>query len=63
MCKGQGAGIAAAVGIKTGKNTHDVAIDDVQAELKKQNVKFKWNKRENLKSEDHQKKSLFIGLS
>merc|ERR1712111_101006 len=38
---GQGAGIAAAVGIKTGKNTHDVAIEDVQAELKKQNVKFK----------------------
>ena len=46
LCKGQGAGIAAAVGIKTGKNTHDVAIDDVQAELKKQNVKFKWNKRD-----------------
>jgi len=38
---GQGAGIAAAVGIKTAKNTHEVAIDDVQEELKKQNVKFR----------------------
>lgn len=41
LFKGQGAGIAAAVGIKTAKNTHEVAIDDVQEELKKQNVKFR----------------------
>ena len=37
---GQGAGIAAAVGIRTNKDTHEVDIQQVQAELKKQGVKY-----------------------
>ena len=37
---GQGAGVAAAVGIKIGQNTHDVDIKKVQEELKKQGVRY-----------------------
>jgi len=37
---GQGAGVAAAVSLRTGKSTHDVDIKDVQAELKKQGVRY-----------------------
>ena len=37
---GQGAGVAAAVSIKTGKTTHDVDIKAVQEELIKQGVRI-----------------------
>jgi ribulose 1,5-bisphosphate synthetase/thiazole synthase len=37
---GQGAGVAAAVSLKTGKNTSEVRIEDVHTELKKQAVRF-----------------------
>lgn len=37
---GQGAGVAAAVSLKTGKNTSEVRIEDVHKELKKQAVRF-----------------------
>ena len=37
---GQGAGVAAAVSLKSGKTTAEVSIADVQAELKRQNVRI-----------------------
>ena len=37
---GQGAGVAAAVSLQTDKSTHEVNIQDVHKELKKQGVRF-----------------------
>ncbi|HEY9774059.1 MAG TPA: FAD-dependent oxidoreductase [Planktothrix sp.] len=37
---GQGAGVAAAASLKTGRNTSEVRIEDIQKELKKQQVRF-----------------------
>ena len=44
MCctvSGQGAGVAAAVSVKRGKSTSEVEIEHVQAELKRQGVRYK----------------------
>jgi len=38
---GQGAGVAAAVSVKQGKSTSDVEIEQVQAELKRQGVRYR----------------------
>jgi hypothetical protein len=43
MCctvSGQGAGVAAAVSLKTGRGVGDVDIGEVQAELKRQGARF-----------------------